>query len=137
MAGSSRYTAILDANVLYPQLLRDTLLSLAVAQAANGNIVESRARFQQLQRVDAALWNGARQRFNGTHGEDAGIDPRLLFLIRQEAHLQACSWRQWEPYGDIFRDFLRAPGDGDEGAVGIDLRDPDGRRLLTDLVRDT
>lgn len=32
MAGSSRYTAILDANVLYPQLLRDTLLSLAVAR---------------------------------------------------------------------------------------------------------
>lgn len=30
MAGSARYTAILDANVLYPQLLRDTLLSLAV-----------------------------------------------------------------------------------------------------------
>lgn len=32
MAGSSRFTAILDANVLYPQLLRDTLLSLAVAR---------------------------------------------------------------------------------------------------------
>lgn len=31
MAGSSRFTAVLDANVLYPQLLRDTLLSLAVA----------------------------------------------------------------------------------------------------------
>lgn len=30
MAGSARYTAILDANVLYPQLVRDTLLSLAV-----------------------------------------------------------------------------------------------------------
>ena len=30
MAGSARYTAILDANVLYPQLIRDTLLSLAV-----------------------------------------------------------------------------------------------------------
>ena len=29
MAGSARYTVILDANVLYPQLLRDTLLSLA------------------------------------------------------------------------------------------------------------
>lgn len=29
MAGSSRYTAILDANVLYPQLVRDLLLSLA------------------------------------------------------------------------------------------------------------
>lgn len=31
MAGSSRYTAILDANVLYPNLLRDLLLSLASA----------------------------------------------------------------------------------------------------------
>jgi predicted nucleic acid-binding protein len=30
VAGSARYTAILDANVLYPQLVRDTLLSLAV-----------------------------------------------------------------------------------------------------------
>jgi predicted nucleic acid-binding protein len=32
LAGSARYTAILDANVLYPTLLRDTLLSLAVAR---------------------------------------------------------------------------------------------------------
>jgi predicted nucleic acid-binding protein len=31
MAGSARYTAILDANVLYPSLLRDLLLSLASA----------------------------------------------------------------------------------------------------------
>lgn len=31
MAGSSRYTAVLDANVLYPALLRDLLLSLAHA----------------------------------------------------------------------------------------------------------
>lgn len=31
MAGSSRYTAVLDANVLYPALLRDVLLSLADA----------------------------------------------------------------------------------------------------------
>lgn len=29
MAGSARYTAVLDANVLYPALLRDVLLSLA------------------------------------------------------------------------------------------------------------
>lgn len=31
MAGSARYTAVLDANVLYPALLRDLLLSLAHA----------------------------------------------------------------------------------------------------------
>jgi hypothetical protein len=29
MAGSTRYTAILDANVLYPNLMRDILLSMA------------------------------------------------------------------------------------------------------------
>ena len=31
MAGSARYTALLDANVLYPAFLRDVLLSLAHA----------------------------------------------------------------------------------------------------------
>jgi len=31
MAGSARYTAILDANALYPMLVRDLLLSLASA----------------------------------------------------------------------------------------------------------
>jgi predicted nucleic acid-binding protein len=31
MAGSSRYTAVLDANVLYPNLLRDLLISLGIA----------------------------------------------------------------------------------------------------------
>lgn len=31
MAGSARYTVVLDANVLYPALLRDVLLSLAHA----------------------------------------------------------------------------------------------------------
>lgn len=31
MAGSARYTAVLDANVLYPTLVRDLLLSLATS----------------------------------------------------------------------------------------------------------
>jgi hypothetical protein len=31
MAGSSRYTAVLDANVLYPNPLRDLLISLGEA----------------------------------------------------------------------------------------------------------
>lgn len=31
MAGSARYTAVLDANVLYPSVLRDLLISLAVS----------------------------------------------------------------------------------------------------------
>ena len=31
MAGSARYTALLDANVLYPNLLRDLLISLALS----------------------------------------------------------------------------------------------------------
>ncbi len=31
MAGTPRYTAVLDANVLYPDLLRDLLMSLAMA----------------------------------------------------------------------------------------------------------
>lgn len=31
MAGSARYTAVLDANVLYPTLVRDMLMSLATA----------------------------------------------------------------------------------------------------------
>lgn len=97
------------------------LLSLAVAYAANGDIVESRAAFQRLQGVDATLWDEARQRFNGTRGNDAGIDPRLLFLIRQEAHLQVCNWRQWERYGDIFRDFLRDPGAGDALPLGYSM----------------
>lgn len=94
------------------------LLSLAVALAANGDIADSRARFDALRAVDAGLWEAARERFNGVRGQDSGIDPRLLFLVRQETHLQACNWRHWERYGDIYRDFLRSPGDGDALALG-------------------
>lgn len=97
------------------------LLSLAVALAADGDIVESRACFDRLRAVDPATWEEARARFNGARGQDPGIDPRLLFLIRQEAHLQACSWRQWERYGEIFDDFIRAPGDGDTLSLGYSM----------------
>ena len=34
VAGSARYTAILDADVLYPQLIRDLLLTLAWRRVA-------------------------------------------------------------------------------------------------------
>lgn len=37
MAGSARYTAVLDANALYPALLRDLLLSLAHADLYSAN----------------------------------------------------------------------------------------------------
>lgn len=94
------------------------MLSLAVAFAANGDITESRARFESLRRVDPARWESARQRLNNVRGQDPGIDPRLLFLIHQESHLQVCNWRHWPRYGEIFRDFIRQPGDGDILPIG-------------------
>lgn len=97
------------------------LLSLGVALAANGDIEESRGRFEALRTVDSSLWEAARERFNGLRGQDSGIDPRLLFLVRQETHLQACNWRHWERYGEIFRDFLHSPGDGDALALGYSM----------------
>lgn len=94
------------------------LLSLAVAHAANGDIAASRASFDALHTVDPARWEEARIRLNGVRGQDAGIDPRLLFLVRQEAHLQVCNWRHWPLYGEILRDFVRQPGDGDALPLG-------------------
>lgn len=94
------------------------LLSLAVAHAANGDMPASRAAFDLLRSVDAARWEEARTRLNGQRGRDAGIDPRLLFLVRQEAHLQACNWRHWPLFGEILRNYARAPGEGDALALG-------------------
>lgn len=94
------------------------LLSLAVAFAANGDIVESRGAFAALRAADPARWEEARARLNGARGHDADIDPRLLFLIRQEAHLQVCNWRHWERYGDVFRDLARGPVAGDALPLG-------------------
>jgi predicted O-linked N-acetylglucosamine transferase (SPINDLY family) len=88
-------------------------LSLAVAQAAQGEIAVSAATFAGLQQQDAACWEEARARVNGKWGEDDGIDPRLIFLIRQYEHLLACNWRQWPQFAEVFRDFLHSPSDGD------------------------
>lgn len=94
------------------------LLSLAVAHAANGDMPASCAAFDALRAVDPARWEEARARLNGPRGRDAGIDPRLLFLVRQEAHLQACNWRHWPLFGEILRDYARAPGEGDAMTLG-------------------
>lgn len=89
------------------------LLSLAVAFAANGDIDASRVRFAALRKVEPTRWEDARARLNGARGSDADIDPRLLFLVRQQEHLQACNWRHWPRFTDLFHDMVRAPGEGD------------------------
>lgn len=79
-------------------------LSLAVAQAASGQIDASRASFAQLARLDPARWEEARARINGLRGNDPGIDPRLIFLLRNHEHLGACDWRYWDRWCEVFRD---------------------------------
>jgi len=64
MAGSARYTAILDANVLYPMLLRDLLLSLVYANLYSAKWTAQirdewtrnllRAKPQQVEKIKAA-----------------------------------------------------------------------------------
>ncbi|MDI1301651.1 MAG: tetratricopeptide repeat protein [bacterium] len=89
------------------------MFSLAIALAANGEIDSSRKIFSRLHSVDNARWAEARARLNHLRGHDAGIDPRLIFLLRQQEHLRACNWRHWPLYGDIFSDFIRNPGNGE------------------------
>ncbi|MDP2226912.1 MAG: tetratricopeptide repeat protein [Moraxellaceae bacterium] len=88
-------------------------LSLAVAQAAQGLIAQSHASFERLKAMEPARWEEARARLNGRRGHDAGIDPRLLFLLRTFEHLGACDWRYWTRWGEVFRDFCHRPSDGD------------------------
>jgi predicted O-linked N-acetylglucosamine transferase (SPINDLY family) len=93
------------------------LLSLAVAQAANGDIVESRQSLAKLKEADRARWEDARSRINGERGNDDAIDPRILFLIRHQDHLRSCNWRHWTRYGEVFRDFVLRPGGGESTAL--------------------
>lgn len=89
------------------------LLSLAVALAAQGHIAASREAFAHLQTLDPARWAEARDRVNNQRGTDSGIDPRLIFLIRQQDHLLDCNWQYWPLHDEIFRDYARNPSDGD------------------------
>lgn len=89
------------------------LLNLAVALAASGDINNSRQAFQRLQLIDPTRWEEARQRINNKRGQDTDIDPRQIFLVRQFEHLQAANWLHWPHYGEIFRDFIARPGDGE------------------------
>ncbi|MDQ8036610.1 MAG: tetratricopeptide repeat protein [Pedobacter sp.] len=93
------------------------LLSLAVAQAANAEIRASQQSFRQLKTLAPQRWEEARVRINGKIGNDGDIDPRLLYLIRQQDHMQACNWKSWERFGEIFSDFINAPGYGDTLAL--------------------
>lgn len=88
-------------------------LSLAVAEAAAGEITESRASFAALKTVAPALWEEALGRLNHLRGRDDAPDPRLLFLARGQEHLAACHWRYWERFAEVFHDVARAPGEGD------------------------
>ncbi len=88
-------------------------LSLAIAQAANGDIVESRATLEALRQQAPAVWEDARVRINHLRGTDPGIDPRLVFLVRAQEHLAACHWRHWERLTEVFHDLARQPSDGD------------------------
>lgn len=115
------------------------LLSLAVALAANGDIAESRTAFVALQALDPACWEEALARVNSLWGQAREVDPRLIFLVRQQEHLQVCNWRQWPRYGEVFRDFVRCPGDGDAMplaymSMGAPLSADEQLRLMTHIA---
>lgn len=88
-------------------------LSMAIAAAANGDFADSEQHFEQLQRLDPALWQAALARINGRCGQASRPEPRLIFLIRQHEHLAACDWSRWPLYGQIFRDVVAHPAQGE------------------------
>lgn len=89
------------------------MLSLALALAANGDIEKSRQFFSRLHDIDNARWSEALARVNNVRGHDTDIDPRLIFLLRQQEHLRACNWREWPLYSAIFHDFIQRPSAGE------------------------
>lgn len=89
------------------------MLSAAVAAAASGQFAASDRFFEHLQKLDPALWQGARDRINGRGGNAHRPEPHLIFLVRQHEHLSACDWSRWPLYGDVFQQVCQQPGQGE------------------------
>lgn len=88
-------------------------LSLAIAHAASGDMVESRAQLAELKNRAPEVWESARTLLNNRYGHDTGIDPRLVFLVREQDHLSIGHWRYWEIYETLFKDMARQPSEGE------------------------
>jgi predicted O-linked N-acetylglucosamine transferase (SPINDLY family) len=88
------------------------LLTEALALAAQGSFEPSAAAFQQLQQLDAALWQEALARVNGQYGQAADIEPRLIYLLRQHEHREACDWSGLRLSYAVWQE-LDAVGDGE------------------------
>lgn len=91
--------------------------SLAVAAAANGDISTSQQHFDQLHQHAPSFWQEAQARLNHQYGNDTGIDPRLIFLLRQKEHLQTCHWLHWPRYTEVFRSVAASPSAGESVAL--------------------
>lgn len=83
------------------------LVTEALALAAAGRFDAASAAFDGLQREDGALWQEALARVNGQYGRASRIEPRLIYLLRQHEHREACDWsgirRSYEVWGELDR----------------------------------
>lgn len=111
-------------------------LSLAIAHAASGDMVESRAQLAELKSRAPAVWESARTLLNNRYGHDTGIDPRLVFLVREQDHLSIGHWRYWEIYETLFKDMARQPSEGELLPLAFaTLSSPLGAREQLGLMR--
>ncbi|HEX6592337.1 MAG TPA: tetratricopeptide repeat protein [Moraxellaceae bacterium] len=88
------------------------LQSQAIALAVEGDFANSDAAFRELKQRDPALWDRARQRVDDSLPASAEIDSRLIYLVRQHEHLEACQWQSWEATTKVWQAYLRQPGAG-------------------------
>lgn len=68
------------------------LLTEALALSAGGRFELAGAAFERLRQEDAGLWQEALARVNGEYGRASRIEPRLIYLLRQHEHREACDW---------------------------------------------